>query len=158
MENPKFSYIRLDRDALPNISPQITSADLNRGFKVFGNINHDKIALISHGRMLHKCLEIYNNKSNKFICVDILRSKPFPKDLPKKISSCKGIVVVDEQSPSGNLSSCVFEGFSEQSYFPKIISKSLPESYIFENGGREYLLNKFGMSNDDIVEASKKII
>ena len=41
---------------------------------------------------------------------------------------------------------------------PKIISKSLPESYVFENGGREYLLNKFGLSNDDIIKACKKII
>ena len=78
--------------------------------------------------------------------------------MPKEISSCKGIVVVDEQSPSGNLSSCIFEGFSEQNYFPKIISKSLPENYIFENGGREYLLNKFGLSKEDIIKASKKII
>ena len=158
LEKPKFSYVRLDRDVLPNISPEVSKADLNRGFKVFGDVDKDKVALISHGKMLHKCLEIYNNKLNKFICVDILRSKPFPKDLPNAISSCKGIVVVDEQSPSGNLSSCIFEGFSEQSYFPKIISKSLPESYVFENGGREYLLNKFGLSNDDIFEASKKII
>ena len=47
LEKPKFSYIRLDRDVLPNISPEITNADLNRGFKVFGNINNNKIALIS---------------------------------------------------------------------------------------------------------------
>ena len=112
LENPKFTYIRLDRDILPKISPEITYSDFNKGFKVFGKINNNKIALISHGRMLHKCLQIYNNELSKFVCVDILRSKPFPKDLPKKISSCKGIVVVDEQSPSGNLSSCVFEGFS----------------------------------------------
>ena len=158
LEKPKFSYIRLDRDVLPNISPEITKSDLNRGFKVFGKINNNKIALISHGRMLHKCLQIYNNELSKFVCVDIMKSKPFPKDLPKEIYSCKGIVVVDEQSPSGNLSSCVFEGFSEQSYFPKIISKSLPESYVFENGGREYLLNRFGLSSEDIIKASKKII
>ena len=157
LEKPKFSYIRLDRDALPNISPEITKADLDRGYKTFGNINNDKIALVSHGRMLHKCLEIYNKKSDKLVCVDLLRSKPFPKDLPKQFSSCKGIVVVDEQRPSGNLSSCVFEAFSEQNYFPKIISKSLPERYFFENGGREYLLNKFGLSNDDIIKACEKI-
>ena len=77
--------------------------------------------------------------------------------MPKEISSCKGIVVVDEQSPSGNLSSCIFEGFSHQNLFPKIISKSLPEKYIFENGGREFLLNKFGLSTKDIVEAANKI-
>jgi len=158
LENPKFSYIRLDRHALPKISPEINQNDFKKGFKIFGEPNNKKIALISHGRMLHKCLEIYNKQNDKFICVDMFRSKPFPKDLPKTLSTVKGIVVVDEQSPSGNLSSCIFEGFSEQNLFPKIISKSLPERYFFENGGRDYLLNKFGLSNNDIIEATKKII
>jgi len=158
LKHPKFSYIRLDRDNLPKISPEITRDDFNKGFKIFGNINDKKIALMSHGRMLHKCLEIYNKDPNRFFCVDIFRSKPFPNNLANAVSPCKGIVVVDEQSPSGNLSSCIFEGFSNQDYFPKIISKSLPERYIFENGGRDYLLNKFGLSNDDIIEAANKII
>ena len=77
--------------------------------------------------------------------------------MPQELSSCKGMVVVDEQSPSGNLSSCIFEGFSEQNLFPKIISCSLPEKYVFENGGRNYLLNKFGLSNEDIISAANKI-
>ena len=157
LEKPEFSYVRLDRDVLPNISPEITLNDYKKGFKVFGEIGNKKIALISHGRMLHKCLELYNKEPNKFFCVDIFKSKPFPQDLSKTISSCNGIVVIDEQSPSGNLASCVFEGFSKQNYFPKIISKSLPERYIFENGGRDYLLNKFGLSNDDIIAATEKI-
>ena len=154
----KFSYIRLDRDVLPDISPQTTLNDYKKGFKIIGEINENKIALISHGRIFHRCLEICNKEPNKFFCVDIFRSKPFPEDLPKKISPCKGIVVVDEQSPSGNLSSCVFEGFSSQNYFPKIVSQSLPERYVFENGGREYLLNKFGLSYSDIIRSAKKII
>ena len=157
LKHPKFSYIRLDRDVLPKISPEITREDFNKGFKIFGKIEDKKIALISHGKMLHKCLEIYKKDTDRFFCVDIFRSKPFPQDLPKKISTCKGIIVVDEQSPSGNLSSCIFEGFSHQNLFPKIISKSLPEKYIFENGGREFLLNKFGLSSKDIVEAANKI-
>jgi transketolase len=157
LKNPKFSYIRLDREVLPKISPEITTEDFNKGFKVFGQVDDKKIALISHGKMLHKCLEIYKKDTNRFFCVDIFRSKPFPNDLPKTISACKGIIVVDEQSPSGNLSSCIFEGFSHQNLFPKIISKSLPEKYIFENGGREFLLNKFGLSSKDIVEAANKI-
>ena len=37
------------------------------------------------------------------------------------LKKCKGIVTVDEQTPSGNLSACIFEGFSEQNYFPKIV-------------------------------------
>ena len=87
----------------------------------------------------------------------MIRSKPFPKELSKSINNCKGIIVVDEQSPSGNLSSCVFEGFSSENYFPKIISKCLPEKYVFENGGRDYLLDINGLSINDIKETSTRI-
>ncbi len=158
LRNPKFSYIRLDRDPLPNISPEINNNDFIEGFKIYGKEDKKKIALISHGKMLHSCMEIYHKNPEKFICVDLFRSKPFPSNLPKKLSLCKGIVVVDEQTPSGNLSSCVFEGFSSQNSFPKIISKSLPEKYVFENGGRNYLLKRFGLSNEDIILATKQII
>ena len=157
LSNPKFSYIRMDRDVLPEGGTKISLEDYKKGFKIYGDINNNKIALISHGKMLHKCLEIFNNEPDKFICIDLFRSKPFPNELPKTISPIKGILVVDEQSPSGNLSSCVFEGFSEQNVFLKIVSKSLPEKYIFENGGREFLLNKFGLSKEDILKAAKKI-
>ena len=78
--------------------------------------------------------------------------------MAKELAIFKSLIVVDEQSPSGSLSSCVFEGFSESNYFPKIISKSLPEKYVFENGGREFLLNKFGLSTDDLLRATKKLI
>ena len=158
LSSPKFSYVRLDREVLPNLSPEITSQEYKEGFKIFGKVEEDKIALISHGKMMHKCFKLYKNEPNKFFCVDIFRSKPFPKTLPTMLKKCKGIVTVDEQTPSGNLSACIFEGFSEQNYFPKIVSKCLPEQYVFENGGREYLLNKFGLSSEDIIEATKKII
>ena len=157
LNEPKFSYIRLDRDSLPDITPETTSTDVQKGFRIFGNIDSNKIVIISHGKMFHRCLEIYKSESNKFSCVDLIRSKPFPQELSKLINKCKGIVVVDEQSPSGNLSSCIFEGFSNQNYFPKIVSKSLPEKYVFENGGRNYLLDINGLSNKDIIEASNRI-
>jgi transketolase len=158
LEKPKFSYVRLDREVLPDVKPTITQEEYKDGFKIFGNVDEKKIVLISHGKMLHKCLELYNKYPDKFSCVDLFRSKPFPKKLANEISSCKGIIAVDEQSPSGNLSACLFEGMSEQNIFPKIINKSLPEMYFFENGGREFLLNKFGLSNEDILQACKKII
>lgn len=157
LKKPKFAYVRLDRDILPNLFPSVTDYDFKNGFRIFGNIDDKKVALISHGKMLHRCLEILSNANDQFFCVDVIRSKPFPKNLCKKISSCKGIIVVDEQSPCGNLSACIFEGFSQQDYFPKIISKSLPEMYFFENGGRDFLLNNYGLSEDQIIKASKKI-
>jgi transketolase len=157
LKKPKFSYVRLDRGVLPDITPKISEKEYKNGFRVFGKINNKTVVLISHGKMFHKCFEIYKEKPKNYACIDIFRSKPFPKSLTKIISKCKGIITVDEQTPSGNLSSCIFEGLSEQRYFPKIINTSLPEKYFFENGGRDYLLGKNGLSKNDIIKATKKI-
>ena len=50
---------------------------------------------------------------------------------------------------SGGLASCIFENFNKNDFFPKILNICLPEKYIFDNGGRDYLL--------DINSLSKKI-
>ena len=55
---------------------------------IFGKIEKKKIALISHGKMFHRCLELYKKEPEKFFCVDIFRSKPFPENLPKKLLLC----------------------------------------------------------------------
>ena len=39
---------------------------------ILSNIaDEKKIALISHGKMFHKCFELYNQEPDKFICIDI---------------------------------------------------------------------------------------
>ena len=125
----------------------------NKVYKIFGKIDKNKIALISHGKIFFKCLDIYEKNKDKYVLVNLFRSKPFPEKLTKTIKDINKFLVVDEQTPSGNLASCVFEGFSGNNFFPKIISKSLPEKYVFENGGRDFLLNKNGLSNQDLLDA-----
>ena len=44
-----------------------------------------------------------------------------------------------------------FENFSNYNYHPKIKVKSLKDIYYFENGGRDYLLDKNGLSKEDII-------
>ncbi len=152
IKNPRFSYIRLDRDKQPELNPDITKDDYENGFKIFGDLTKDKIAIISHGRIFHNCLEVHKKKLNETICINLFRSKPFPKNIIEKLRNVKKILVVDEQTPGGNLGSCVFENFSRNNFFPKIKNRSLDEIYFFENGGRDYLLNKHGLSDNDIIK------
>ena len=58
LNKPQFSYVRLDRDSLPVIVPEINNTDLKKGFRIFGEVNAQKIVIISHGKMFHKSLEI----------------------------------------------------------------------------------------------------
>ncbi len=153
LDNPKFSYVRLDRELVKDLDPALDKDSYKDGYKIFGKIDKNKIALISHGKIFFKCLDIYEKNKDKYVLVNLFRSKPFPEKLTKTIKDINKFLVVDEQTPSGNLASCVFEGFSGNNFFPKIISKSLPEKYVFENGGRDFLLNKNGLSNQDLLDA-----
>ena len=152
LNSPEFSYIRLDRDMLPDIYSELTIEDFNNGFKIIGDTKD--ICLVSHGKMFHKCIEIQKNNKNLF-CVDLFRSKPVSKNLVKVLSNCKKIICVDEQMPAGNLSSIISETFMDTELNPKILNVSLKEEYLFENGGREYLLDKHGLSIEDIINKLK---
>ena len=149
LNKPEFAYIRLDRDALPDVHQDLSMEDYKKGYKIIGQATKDNVCLVSHGRMLHKCLEL-KNKHNNVFCLDLFKSKPISENLISILGNCKKIVCVDEQMPAGNLASMVFELFAKTSFNPVIKNISLPEKYIFENGGREYLLDKFGLSLGDI--------
>jgi transketolase len=152
--SPKFAYVRLDREELPDIG-EMTLNDVKAGFRVFGESSSNKVGLVSHGFMLHRCLEIQKAHPEKFYCIDLIRSKSFPDSLN---ISAKALLVVDEQTPSGNLAACVFEGLSNKDTFLPIVSKCLPEKYIFDNGGRDKLLEENGLGLYDIREAGERLL
>ena len=108
LANPKFSYVRLDRHALPDLSMDFTKDE----FTQLGNTNSDKIALVSHGKMTHECIKAFESNQGKYVVFDIIQSKPFPKAVVDELKKCKGAVVVDEQTPAGSLGAAVFEACS----------------------------------------------
>jgi transketolase len=148
--NPKFAYVRLDRNKLPDLTCSVE----NSKWRKIGNDKRSKIALISHGKMTHVCVALQALKSDTFDVFDIIQSKPFPSDLVEILRDYRGIIAVDEQTPSGSLGSAVFEACSENNFWPVIMNKTLPEKYIFENGGRESLLEENGLSLTSILELS----
>ena len=52
----------------------------------------------------------------------------------------------------------MFEGLSKQDTFLPIVSKCLPEKYIFDNGGRNKLLKENGLGLTDIREAGERLL
>ena len=102
-------------------------------------------------------MNIYKKNTNKYVLINLFRAKPFPDKVVNIVKKINRFMIVDEQTPSGGLSSCVFEGFSKNKFYPKIISKSLPDQYIFDNGGRNYLLKKYGLGETDILKSLKKL-
>lgn len=154
LSNPHFSYVRLDRHALPDLSSDYTCED----FRVFGTPSSGKVAIVSHGRMLHECVQVSSAHPDKFYAVDLIRSKPFPSDLLNTLSDARGILAVDEQSPSGALGSAIFEGCSNSFLFPRLLNLTLPEAYLFDNHGRDGLLADVGLTQENIYAQASRLI
>jgi transketolase len=148
--NKGLNYVRLDRHHVQDNICNLSNKDFQNGFRIIGNFNKNKVAIISHGKILNQSLEVLKNNNDKCFVVDLFRSKPISTKLITRLKNNKKIIVVDEQCLAGNLSSSVFEAFSSFKIFPKIKSTYLPEEYIFENGGRDYLLKKFKLDSKNI--------
>jgi transketolase len=157
IKKPKFAYVRLDRHELKDIEGDVDISVIHDGYRIIGNPSKNKCALVSHGKMTHRCLEIFNEYSDDYFLVDIIRSKPFPEKLADILSESKNIVVADEQTAFGSLGSAIFEFLSSNNIHKKIAIVSLPDEFIFENGGREYLLDNYGLSKNDIIDAANKL-
>jgi len=154
---PRFAYVRLDRHFLP----EVAGSEDAEGFRLLGEMEvvdgqPQKIALLSHGRMLHTCVDALNADPASFFVVDVICSKPFPKDLINLLAKVGKIIVVDEQTPCGSLGAAVFEALSYEGIFPKIINLTLPEKYFFENIGRQGIFDKYGMTAENIRHLSKR--
>ena len=156
LKKPHFSYVRLDRDSLPDLL-ESNDNDINEGYRIYGNINNNSLALISHGRMSHLCKEIVDEAPNNFFLIDIIRSKPIPSKILNHLTKSFGFITVDEQTPGGSLYSAIVETCSANNMTKPSSYISLPDDYIFENGGRNYLLNKNGLNKESIINISKKI-
>lgn len=152
LKKQKFSFSRLERLPVKDIyhSKRISFKSIDKGFNylIKSKKNNFKNLIISQGYQTNRIYQqlITTNLRDKFDLIDIFRSKPFPKDLLRLLSKYKKIKVVDEQILSSSLTSIIAENLITNSKSYNIESFHLNENHVFENGGREKLLNKNGLS------------
>ena len=154
IENPSYSFIRLDRHPTPIIDPKFEYLSIKKGYRPIES--KGDICVISHGGILNNVIAARQFTEKSFAICDLFRTKPVSHDFIEFISSYKTLVTVDEQS-TGGLSSILLESLNEHKILKNIINLKLPEKYFFENGGRDYLLDKSNLSPEKIAQELNKI-
>jgi transketolase len=131
LDNPELCYIRFDRHDQPELPVTNFKEDLT--YRLMGDtVTPNKVLLIGSGKMSHIISDVYKNRQMSVIGVDLIRSKPFPNTLKILIEQAKGVVVVDEQTPSGSLGAAVLEEMAKENLLNKKVKViTLPEEYLF---------------------------
>lgn len=161
LEERKLRYIRFERsyssklDNYVNINCNLNVLEKNN--KVLGK----KISIISSGYLLEKALELYNSISKIYDVqlIDLVRVSPLDKTvLMEKINESTHIITMEEQNLQGGFSSSICEFICDANLKIRIKRFGLPNFYIFENGTREQLLNRFGFDTNYLLKESLQFI
>ena len=121
------------------------------------NGNYKKLCVISTGGIINNIINAQKILNANFTICDLFLNKPINKKFIDFINEYENILCVDEQS-TGGLSHSILELLNENNIFKKLNIIKLPEKYIFENGGRDLLLDKYNLSPKKIASFIKNLL
>lgn len=156
VKNKTVSYVRLDRHPTKDVELVNQDYNFDDGFRIIGEYSENKKVIVSHGRILHNCFKTIKELGDEYYLIDLFRSKPISVEFINKIRNTKKVIVVDEQTQYGNLTSAVQAELSKNNLFPNVKNLSLPDEYVFTNGGRDFLLKMYKLDEDSILDFCKK--
>ena len=117
------------------------------------------ILVLSYGHLLHRAKEAideYNKNADQNVgLIDIFSIKPISQRLKSEIENYKKIITYEEQCLNGGFGSAIVEYVNDLDLNIKIDRIGLKEKYYFENGGREYLLDKNNLSKNNLINEIK---
>ena len=161
-ENQKLRYIRLERKYDSRFDEMKTPNGVGLSIVLGGLFNNPnledepKLAIISYGYMLGRCLDVQkkfldNNMEVSLYNMSKIKPNPIVK-LKEKFKSYDKVISIEEQTLSGGFGSTILEGMSDNNVNIPLLRIGLPERYILENGDRDYHLDNNGLSVESIYE------
>jgi len=153
----KPTFIRLDRKSNKNLKSNVSNQEIKKGFRFLKKNKNAKLAIVSHGTIIERAMQSYNlldkKLADKINIIDLIQSKPLPKSFLGHLKSYKQILTLDEQTIAGSLGSLIQENIDK-----KVEALALPDEFIFENLGRDKLLDKNNLSVRNIVLTIKNLL
>ncbi len=150
-------YIRLGRAAVEEIFDNNYEFQIGKGVEL---VNGNDATIIATGIMVEKALkasEILKAEGINVRVINIHTIKPIDAELIiKAAKETKRIVTAEEHSIIGGLGSAVLEAISEESPVP-VIRIGVKDTF-GESGKPNDLLEKYGLTEKEIVEAVKKLV
>lgn len=149
-------YIRLGRAGVENIYDENYKFEIGKGVELKqGN----DVTIIATGLMVQKALKAADELFKEGISarvINIHTIKPIDKEIIiKAAKETKGIVTAEEHSIIGGLGSAVLEVLSDEC--PTLVKRIGVNDTFGESGKPNDLLEKYGLTENNIIEACKQL-
>lgn len=150
-------YIRLGRPKVPLVFDENYNFEIGKGAVVKDGSD---VTIIAMGVMLSPAIEAANELAKEGISARVINMasiKPIDKELIiKAAKETKGIVTAEEHNILGGLGSAVSEVVSES--VPTLVKRVGVEDTFGESGKPDELLQKYGLTKENIISKVKEIV
>ncbi len=156
-------YIRLSREKVPLITTEQTPFEIGKMEVLYdpsAGSGRADVAVIATGEMVHKALLAAEELKSDKISVRVINChtiKPLDKEIVIKAAQETGaIVTVEEHQIHGGLGGAIAELVSQ--HYPVPIKIIGIEDIFGESGAPNELLEKFGLTKENIIKAIHSVI
>ena len=147
------SYIRIGKSDRPELEFSKQHLTTESYFTQRGRL---PAAIVAHGSM--SSLAAHIAKESDLSSISVPRLKPFPTDLAKQIAPFSQLIVLEEHSVHGGLTSAICEHLClNQLNIPKISSLTLLDKFTEFAGDYQFALSEHGMSDPEVMAKVKSI-
>jgi transketolase len=155
--HPQPNYIRLSRDKVPTITTEETPFEIGKAEVYFEGKD---ATIIACGQMVYRALKVAKELETDNISVRVINCHTIkPLDKKSVLSAAEetgAIVTVEEHQITGGLGGAVSELVSE--HFPVPIKIIGVEDHFGESGAPSELLDKFGLTVENIKKAVLQVV
>lgn len=159
LNSKKVNYVRLERKTYPDAElayKDFLPGFYNNSYLFYDNKLKQKYAVLSYGQIMHRLFNLrekYPAKLSEVSFIELSRIWPLDFDtLFTQLGDINKVLFVEEQSRSGSLSEVLALEFASRGLLLNLKTIHLPNSYIFENGNQEEILDSIGFSSSDILD------
>jgi transketolase len=155
---PAFRYIRLDRNFLPPVY-----AEGDQRFWTDGIVEIERgkdVCLLTNGFMLQTAREAKAALAAEGInvgLIDVFRIRPINGQvLARVLAPYERVVTLEEHFLSGGLGGAIVEAMADNGILKRVKRIGVADTYLFENGGRQYIHKKAGIDAPAVAEAIRR--
>ena len=153
-------YLKLGKSGEPNISTSKSDKWKFGKLRYLYKSKKKEVCILSYGRIMIKAFEAYKkfNKDNIDL-VSVHTLKPLDNHgISKILKKYKKIIIIEEHSPIGGLTTFVKNLHYDYGSKSKIFSFTLKDKFIHTYGSNEDLFESHGFSSKQIIKKLEKIL
>jgi transketolase len=159
VNNPKFTYVRLERNPQPDLYGKELFQYFEQGF--FRIKTGNSIAIVASGYMTHKAIEVYKKLDEigiKLDVIDVFRIKPLNNStLPELLSCYKSIITLEEQMLDGGFGSAILELLADNGICIPVKRIGIRNGFKVVNGNRAHLNKLYSIDIDSVISSVREM-